>query len=157
MKSVVWNASGDGNRPTIKRMKILVKTHCPVLMVVLEHFVAMDRGEDIKERLGFDQFVAIDVELAKIWVFSMVSIQLEVLQVGSQLLLCLFLTVSLGVEFQLRWCMLVVRVVNGKDFGNTWGRYLRCELEFLGVWLVILILCYLLLKRRVVRSPVSYI
>ena len=74
MKDIIWNASGVGNSPTVRRLKYLVKTYCPLMVVVMEPLVHVGRGERIKACLGFDKFVTNDDVVAKISVFSRDSI-----------------------------------------------------------------------------------
>ena len=75
MKILVWNARGLGNRPTIRRLRYMVKLYGPSLIAVLEPFISCDRGPNIMSSLGFDHFVSNSDGNAKIWIFSKSSVQ----------------------------------------------------------------------------------
>ena len=56
MKTIVWNARGVENHPTIRHLKYLVKMHSSSIVVVIESLIHDDRGNGIKDSLGFDNF-----------------------------------------------------------------------------------------------------
>ena len=58
MKIIVWNARGGGNRPTIRRLKYLVKMHNPSIVAVIEPLIYDDCGDEVRDSFGFDNFMA---------------------------------------------------------------------------------------------------
>ena len=84
MKIIVWNARGVGNRPTIRQLKYLVKMHNPSIVAVFEPFINDDRGDEVRESLGFDNFMANGTGDSKIWLFSKVGIRVDLLSAFSQ-------------------------------------------------------------------------
>ena len=84
MKILVWNARGLGNRPTVRRLRYMVKLYGPSLVGLLEPFINCERDSDIMSSLRFDYFVANSDGIAKIWIFSKSSIQTSFISSCSQ-------------------------------------------------------------------------
>lgn len=56
------------------------------MVAVLEPMIEVERAKDLKGILGFDSFVANEDDMAKIWVFSWTSLQLEIIDTFEQAL-----------------------------------------------------------------------
>lgn len=68
-KTIIWNARGVGNKPTIRRIKKMIKEHNIKILVILEPMLSQSRLASTSFNIGLPNSVSNADKHGKVWIF----------------------------------------------------------------------------------------